>query len=111
MIEWWEEHRGWILVRCSKHGRLARVDCSRSVHMLATPWDVASVELHERWETAWDETFETPAFDGCNVTIEPEAGLDDSDLLDVKQMMIVYEGGTGHWWSHGFWPSELDRSR
>ncbi len=62
-----------------------------------------------RWERAWDETVETPAFDGCGVRIEPESEPTEADLLGVKQMWIATEWPAGSvlpWsqWTHGLFP-------
>ncbi len=54
--EWWEEHRGWLRLRCERHGPLMRVDASRSPGMIAALWDgVVSERMTER-ENVWSRS-------------------------------------------------------
>jgi hypothetical protein len=53
--------------------RVARFDAGRSIGMLGAAWDAAVVEYHNRWELAWEETYDTPEYDGCNVRIDPRS--------------------------------------
>jgi hypothetical protein len=108
MIRWWEDHRGMVSVRCKHHGELARFDTSRSIGMLAVAWDVAVIEYHNRWELAWDATYDTPEYDPCRVRIEPTSEPGGANLLDVEQMWIVLEGGARPWWYYDVSP-EVDR--
>lgn len=104
IFRWWQTHRGLVSVRCRVHGEIARFDASRSIGMLGAAWDAAVVEYHNRWERAWDGTYDTPEFDGCDVRVEPTSELGGPDLLDVKEMWIVTEGSVRPWWSYELLP-------
>jgi hypothetical protein len=104
IVRWWEENRGSVSVRCSLHGEIARFDASRSIGMLGAAWDAAVVEHHNRWETSWDERYDTPEYEGCDVRIEPTEERDGPDLLDVEQMWIVLEGRVRPWWPYELVP-------
>jgi hypothetical protein len=91
-------------VRCRVHGELAGFDASLSIGMLAPAWNIAVIEYHNRWERGWDETYDTPAFDGCDVMIEATSDPGGSDLLDVEQMWIVTEGAVRPWWPYELGP-------
>jgi von Willebrand factor type A domain len=106
IVRWWEVNRGLVSVRCGLHGEIARFDASRSIGMLGPAWDAAVVESHNRWERAWDETYDTPEFDGCAVTIEPTWGPGGCNLLEVEQMWIVLEGSGRPWWPYRIVPDD-----
>ena len=68
--------------------------------MLCPAWDAAVVEYHNRWERTWDETYDTPEYDGCSVRIGPTSDPGAHNLLDVEQMWIVTEGAARPWWPY-----------
>lgn len=111
VVRWWEENRGPLSVRCRVHGELAGFDASLSIGMLAPAWNIAVIEYHNRWERGWDETYDTPAFDGCDVMIEATSDPGGSDLLDVEQMWIVTEGAVRPWWPYELGPGALRSAR
>ena len=100
VVRWWEENRGDISVRCQPHGELARFDTSRSIGMLAPAWNVAVIEYHNRWELTWDDTYDTPEYDGCAVRVEPTSDPGGSNLLEVEEMWIVTVGNVRPWWPY-----------
>jgi Ca-activated chloride channel homolog len=106
IVRWWEANRGLVSVRCSLHGEIARFDVSRSIGMLGPGWDSAVVEYHNRWERAWDETYDTEEYDGCGVRIEPTWEPGGPNLLDVKEMWIVTEGSGRPWWPYRLLPDD-----
>jgi CheY-like chemotaxis protein len=101
---WWEEHRGLVSVRCRRHGELARFDTSRTIGMLGAAWDAAVVEYHNRSETEWDRTYDTPEYDGCEVRIEPTDAPGTANLLDVEELWITTEGPFRPWWCYELIP-------
>lgn len=105
ITRWWEDHRGLVSVRCRLHGEIARLDASRSIGMLGAAWDAAVVEYHNRWELAWEETYDTE-YDGCEVRIEATSEPGSANLLDVMEMWIVTEGSVRPWWVYELLPSE-----
>jgi hypothetical protein len=107
IVAWWEDHRGLVSVRCDVHGELARFDVSRTIGMLGAAWDAAVVEYHNRWETSWDGTYDTPEYEGCAVRIEPTDEPGGANLLDVKQMWIVTEGNVRPWWPYELVPGSV----
>jgi hypothetical protein len=88
-----------VSVRCWLHGEIARVDVSEEIGLLAAAWNAAVVEYHSRWERKWDETYETPDYEGCDVHIEA-TNRPGQNLLDVEQMWIVLEGSGRPWWGY-----------
>lgn len=78
--EWWEEHRGWMRLRCDLHGVLIRVDATRGPGMLAAIWDGFFIERVTEREHVWSGSGvealkvaqEGPASPVCRVRIEAE---------------------------------------
>lgn len=106
VVRWWEGNHEVVSVKCQLHGELAQFDTSLSIGMLAPAWNVAVIEYHNRWERAWDDTYDTPEYDGCTVRIEPTSDPGGPNLLDVKEMWIVTEGAGRPWWPYGLLPAD-----
>lgn len=104
IVEWWETNRGPVSVRCSLHGEIAQFDAGDWIGMLSPAWDAAVVEYHNRWELRWDETYDTPEYDGCDVRVESTSNPGGSNLLDVEEMWIVTEGAGRPWWPYSVLP-------